>query len=156
MTSKGVAVKKTGIGRKSGLRASRFQKVTQRSAAEQELRVKLALAFHDAGVRKGYCSVCHMRSPFLHAHHCIEASFLRRELRSLGVPQHRIDAISFDGRNALGLCDHHHAAHHGPSVKSPVTRKHIPESAWEFAKELDGMSGDERFTVRLEMYREAA
>ena len=147
-------MKKTGISRKSGLRASRFQKVLQQTKAEQEVRNRLALAFHDSAASRGYCAVCHVRPEHLHAHHCIEASFIRTELKNVVDPL-RMAAIQYDIRNSIPTCDSCHMNHHWSGAPR-VLRKHIPESAWEFAKELDALTGTEKFTVRLEMYREAA
>lgn len=115
-----------------------------------ERRNALAMAFHDAAVYRGYCAVCHVRPAHLHAHHCVEASYLRREL-SARVSSERMDAIAYDPRNALGVCDGCHLNDHRSGSRR-IHRQHIPESAWEFARELDALAGDERFTVRLEAY----
>lgn len=147
-------MKRTPLSRKSPLRASRFQKVVQRSKTEQDVRACLALAFHDAAVRPGYCAACHVRPEHLHAHHCVEASFLKTELRNVVEPL-RLDAILFDARNALGVCDRCHLNDHW-SGRRRIYRKHVPESAWEFARELDALTGTEKFTVRLEQYPESA
>lgn len=123
-----------------------------RTKAEQEFRLRLAGQFHAEATRKGFCAVCHCCPAHLHAHHCIEASFLRRELKNVVEPS-RMDAIQFDPRNALGVCDRCHLDDHY-SMHRRIHRHHIPESAFEFAKELDALTGTEKFTVRLERYPE--
>jgi hypothetical protein len=96
---------------------------------------------------------CAERRVPLHAHHLIEASFLRREFKNVVDPL-RMAAIQYDVRNQIGLCEDCHANHHA-GMKSPLRSAHVPESAWEFARELDQFTGTEKFTVRLERYREA-
>lgn len=141
----------TGLSR-TGFRTRARQPIEKVSAVEAEIRTNLALAFHDAAQRP-WCAICHEpRTEPLHAHHWVEHSFLRRELKNRVDPL-RMEAIAFDVRNQSGVCERCHGAHHGPSVQSPLTQQHIPESAYEFAKELDTLTGTEKFTVRLEMYR---
>lgn len=122
--------------------------------ADITLRRRLAAEFHAAAAYRGFCAVCHVRPAVLHAHHCVEASFIKRELRSLVDPL-RLDAILYDPRNALGLCDSCHLNDHW-SAKRRIFQRHIPESAWEFAKELDALTGTQKFTVRLECYPDKA
>ena len=114
-----------------------------------ELNRRLAFLFHDS-VQGRPCPVCHERHDYLHAHHCVERGFIERELESLVTPE-RLRGIVWDARNALGVCASDHMNDHW-SMWRRIGRAHLPASAWEFAKELDRMVGDQRFTVRLEAY----
>lgn len=117
------------------------------SAVELEERNRLVVAFHDAGVKLGRCLVCREPVP-LSAHHFIEHGFIRRELKNV-VGSLRLEALCWDVRNAGGVCDRDHLNHHWSGSRR-IFAHHVPDSAWELARELDALTKTEKFSVHLE------
>lgn len=84
--------------------------------------------------------------PAQQAHHVIEADFIRRELRALGRPVVR-QALG-DPRNGMPITARAHEMH--TNWIRRIKRPEIPDSVWEYARDMDALLGRESFTCRLE------
>jgi heterodisulfide reductase subunit C len=78
------------------------------------------------------CVICGERGP--RGHHIITQQLLRRTALSKGLD---LEAIRWDQRNLLALCDRHHAAHHAkmPAIALSIVLMHQPK-VLAFASEL--------------------
>lgn len=98
------ALKRTGgLRQRTPLRAKRRRPVTDRAMAE-------AWA---AGARRP-CVVC--GDPDVEIHHVITQEQLRVVARSRGLD---LEPLRWDHRNALAVCEKHHAAHHARRERLP-------------------------------------
>ena len=82
-----------------------------------------ARAFREAA-QVGVCGGCGQPGYPLDPHHVLPKRFLR------GLPE----SVRYDKRNVLGLHRHCHELHTTRAQRLP--RSVVPESAWEFAREL--------------------
>lgn len=76
-----------------------------------------------------------------HAHHAIAA----QQLRKRGLYAH-----VWDVRNGLWLAEAPHMAHEHTGGSHRIPRELLPPAVWEFARELDGLAGNEWATAKLE------
>ena len=144
-------MRRSPLQRRSRLKRSGFrsQPVTLGAESRQaaDLERKLAAQFHDHAIWVGRCAVCYLRSPILHAHHVVEKSWLTGELKRIVPPLH-LAGLRWDLRNCIPLCSICHDRHHHGN--SPLRAKHVPESVYEFAAEVDALLPGEPTLFRIE------
>lgn len=97
--------------------------------------------------RNGKCFRCRRRAN--HWHHWTPQQFIRVYVRGLRLPREQarplLRDLLRDERNLVRVCHACHGGHTVASAGSSFTRADVPESAFDFARELG-----EEYVVRLE------
>jgi hypothetical protein len=131
--------------RESAQRAARAPRPVEGPLSPRAWRER---AFESSG---GACIVTGARAAHafdrrFHVHHFVAAE----ALRDRGLHAH-----VWDPRNA-GWVERQVHLDHEWSPRSPITLDLVPESAWQFAQEMDALDGTEWATVHVERFHPAA